>query len=127
MAASAPITGWSSADVDRLLAALLPERCGRASHIGSGHWSDCFAFTNDEHELVIRIGRHRADFAKDQFAARYSRPGLPIPAVRDIGRVPESPDLFFAVSDRVYGDPLEQYQDWSTVTCLLYTSDAADE
>ncbi len=49
---------------------------------------------------VARFGAYRDDFAKDQVMARFSSPGLPIPAVTEVGRTAHG---YFAVSARAPG------------------------
>ena len=52
-------------------------------------------------DYVIRFGRaHAEDFAKDRLAARYACPGLPIPAIIELGEVGSG---YYAISERVFG------------------------
>ncbi len=104
------VTSWTTGDVAALL-----ERTGFASSvglelIGSGHWSDCFAFVSNDRPLVCRIGNHLDDFEKDQFASRFDAPGLPVPQVLAVG---PCDDQYYAISERVFGDPLEQTSNWA--------------
>ncbi len=84
--------------------------------LGSGQWSDCFGFADHERSLVVRIGRHIEDFKKDEFAGRFAQPGLPVPAVHKVGR---HDDHCFAISDRVFGTPLEHSPDWGSLVAPL--------
>lgn len=72
--------------------------------IGEGAWSRCFGFSHDGKNLAIRFGNYLNDFQTDQIASRYAAPHLPIPQVYDIGKAYEG---YYAISDRVYGIPLE--------------------
>ncbi len=72
--------------------------------IGEGAWSRCFGFRRGDEELVIRFGNYVKDFRKDQLAAAYATPDLPIPQVLDVG---PAFDGYFAISRRAHGVPLE--------------------
>lgn len=72
--------------------------------IGAGAWSRCFGFRWRDQELVIRFGRYLDDFRKDQLAAAYASPDLPIPEVLAVGA---ALDGYFVISRRAYGIPLE--------------------
>jgi hygromycin-B 4-O-kinase len=72
--------------------------------IGAGAWSQCFGFRLGHDELAIRFGRHVDDFLKDQRAGAFAAPNLPIPRVSEIG---EAFDGYYAISQRVHGEPLE--------------------
>jgi hygromycin-B 4-O-kinase len=68
-----------------------------------GEWSRAFAFRSEDRELVARFGRYREDYEKDRIAADWATPGLPIPAVVEIG------DAFggvYAVSHRRHGEKI---------------------
>ncbi len=69
--------------------------------IGEGEWSRCFAFRSQGRDLVVRIGSHPVDFAKDRRAAAWAGPDLPVPAVLATGDD-------WCISTRVHGTPLEQ-------------------
>jgi hypothetical protein len=75
-------------------------RATRLRLIGSGEWSQAYAFTLDGTDSVIRFGRFGEDFLKDQVMGAYSSADLPIPAVRETGH---AADGYFAVSDRAPG------------------------
>lgn len=72
--------------------------------IGEGAWSRCFAFRWRAAELVVRFGKYVDDFHKDQIAAAYATPNLPIPEMLDVG---SAFDGYFAISRRAHGVPLE--------------------
>lgn len=73
--------------------------------IGAGAWSRCFGFRRGDDELVIRFGNYEDDFRKDQLAAAYTTPDLPIPQVLDVGT---AFDGYYAISRRAHGVPLER-------------------
>ena len=64
--------------------------------LSGGEWSQAFG-TSDR---VVRFGRHREDFLKDQLLAHYAGPRLPIPKVFEIGR---AFDLDYCISERKFG------------------------
>jgi hygromycin-B 4-O-kinase len=76
----------------------------RFVQIGEGAWSQCFGFSCDDQDLVIRFGKYVSDFQKDQLAHTYATSDLPIPKVLEIG---SAWDGYYAISTRVYGVPLE--------------------
>lgn len=69
-----------------------------------GAWSTAFGFETDGKQFVIRFSEHKDDFARDEFAARFSAPNLPVPCVTHRGI---SDSLHYAVSERVSGDFLD--------------------
>jgi len=109
------VSDWTEEAVTDLVASRGFVVGSPAEFVASGHWSDCFGFEDvgsppdGVRSLVIRIGNHRADFEKDRFAGGFATPSLPVPQVLDVG---ECGANFFAVSERVFGEPLEQTQDW---------------
>jgi len=70
-----------------------------------GEWSSAFGFRSADRSLVIRFGHHVEDYLNDEMATAWSRPGLPIPRVVEIGEVF---DGVFAVSERMAGDKLDE-------------------
>ena len=72
---------------------------------GGGEWSSAFGFRSGEQDYVARFGQYRVDYEKDRVASRYAGPALPIPAVIEVG---EAFDGAYAVSERLFGDPLDQ-------------------
>ena len=72
--------------------------------LGRGEWSQAFSFRAGDRQLVARFGEYVEDYRKDEVAARYAAPGLPIPIVVEIG---EALDAHYAVSVRLPGDPLD--------------------
>jgi hygromycin-B 4-O-kinase len=87
------------------VAAFLRERGWRVgptiSPIAHGEWSRAFSFVvEDGAEYVVRFSMLDEDFRKDQVAARYATPALPIPRVLELGQVF---DGFYAISERARG------------------------
>jgi hygromycin-B 4-O-kinase len=68
--------------------------------LAGGAWSQAFALTIGGAEVVLRIGRHGADFAKDELVARVAGPRLPVPAVLATGVFD---GWHYAVSSRAQG------------------------
>jgi hygromycin-B 4-O-kinase len=86
------------------LAGYLDAERSEVALIGEGAWSRCFGFRRGDDELVIRFGNYVDDFRKDQLAAAYATPDLPIPEVLDVG---QAFDGYYAISRRAHGVPLE--------------------
>lgn len=93
-----------SAQVSQLLGLLYGHDVGEVELVGAGNWSQCFGFTDGGRHLVVRLGSHAEDFAKDQRAARFAGSGLPVPEVAEVG---EAFGGSYAISDRVWGRPIE--------------------
>ncbi|HEY7627870.1 MAG TPA: aminoglycoside phosphotransferase family protein [Ilumatobacteraceae bacterium] len=94
----------SPADVERFLTTTLGLPATSVHHIGSGAWSECYAFRSDGFDYVIKTGPYLDDFERDRIAASYMTPDLPIPRTMAIGN---GLDGYYAVSSRVFGAPLE--------------------
>jgi len=72
--------------------------------LSGGSWSAAYGYRVGDRELVLRLGRVADWFGVDRDAMAYSREGLPVPAVLDIG------DAFggvYAISERHRGRFLE--------------------
>ena len=95
-----------------------PDAGVSVAELGSGDWSRAFSFCLEGRELVVRFGRHREDFIKDQEAMAFARPELPIPTVLEIG---EALGVFYAVSVRHFGVFLETLDEhgWRNVLPAL--------
>ena len=68
---------------------------------------------------------HAEDFAKDRLAARYACPGLPIPAIIELGEVGSG---YYAISERVFGgyiDDADEAQMRGLLPSLFAALDAA--
>lgn len=92
--------------------------------VGEGEWSRCFRFAHRGAELVVRFGRHEVDFRRDQWAARFAGPHLPIPTVLEVG---QAFGAYFAISTRVRGTAWERLSDdeWAAaLPSILTTLDA---
>jgi hygromycin-B 4-O-kinase len=70
-----------------------------------GAWSHAFFFRHDGRDLVIRFAEQAWNFEKDRMFAVHSSPDLPIPQVLEIG---EAFGGAYAISERMYGDILEE-------------------
>ncbi len=81
---------------------------GPVELVGEGAWSRCFGYRDGGRERVIRFGRHRSDFDKDARAAGFASAALPVPAVFEVADVDGPPGGSFAISERVFGEPLEE-------------------
>lgn len=113
-------------------ARFVAERFGRSAaqtvaDLGGGDWSRAFSFRLNDRDLVIRFGRHRDDFAKDQQAMAFAQPDLPVPTVAEIGEVTALPGVYYALSERHFGVFLEALdeQGWrKLLPALLRALDA---
>jgi len=72
--------------------------------IGAGEWSQAFSFRLASTEYVIRFGGHKEDFEKDQRAAAFAPQILGVPRIKEIG---DALGGYFAISERVYGEMLD--------------------
>jgi hygromycin-B 4-O-kinase len=89
----------------RFIAGRYADRASGLALPGAGEWSRAYALTLDGQAAVARFGGYGDDFAKDQVMARFSSPGLPIPAVTEAGRTAHG---HFAVSARAPGMLLDE-------------------
>ena len=76
------------------------ERATEPRALASGEWSQAFELTLDGAEVVLRIGAHGTDFAKDEIVAGVARPDLRVPAVLARGTVE---GWHYAISARAHG------------------------
>ncbi len=111
----------NATDVKQLLAVDLGwADASGVSKVGAGAWSTAFGFSSGGADYVIRVGAHIDDFRNDEAMARYRSPLLPIPDVHDVGAVPTGGDMFYCISTRAHGSPLELCVDeWPTVVEAL--------
>jgi hygromycin-B 4-O-kinase len=91
------------------VAAFLSDRFGPAvSHVARvgrlGEWSRAFSFRWTGGDAIIRFSAYDEDFCKDQRAAGYASPDLPIPPVLEIGTAFGG---FYAISERAFGGFLD--------------------
>jgi hygromycin-B 4-O-kinase len=111
------------------VAAFLRDRRWRGasaiSPIVHGEWSRAFSFAVDGHaaEYVVRFSTLDEDFRKDQLAARFAGPRLPIPRMLELGK---AFDGFYSISERARGafiDALDAKQMRRALTSLFATID----
>jgi hygromycin-B 4-O-kinase len=90
------------------VAAFLTEHIGPAVNevepLSGGVWSQAFSYVYSGTEHVIRFGLYEDAFLKDEVAANFTVPNLPIPKVTEIG---QAFDGYFAISDRMAGHMLD--------------------
>lgn len=70
-----------------------------------GAWSRAYFFRHDGADYVVRFAEQSWNFEKDRMYAVHSSAELPIPQVLEIG---EANGSAYAISERVYGDILEE-------------------
>ncbi|WP_329157470.1 phosphotransferase [Streptomyces sp. NBC_01717] len=108
----------------RLVRTTFGVRATEPQPLAAGAWSQAFELTIDGMEVVLRIGAHGTDFAKDEIAARFAGPHLPVPPVLARGVVD---NWHFAISARAHGtgfDDLSAADVALTLPSLLTTLDA---
>lgn len=108
----------------RLVRTTLRARATEPQPLAAGAWSQAFELTIDGMEMVLRIGAHGTDFAKDKVAARCAGPNLPVPPVLARGVFD---DWQYAISARVHGtgfDDLSAADVALTLPSLLTALDA---
>ncbi len=91
-------------DVENFLHTHFDQKVSDVAPLGKGEWSQAYAFRNLERDYVIRFGLYSDDFKKDQIAAAYATPDLPIPKVTEIG---QTLGRSFAISERAFGNMLD--------------------
>ncbi len=94
-------------EVERIVVGLGWGDATGISRIGAGAWSTAYGFTSNELDYVLRIGAHLDDFRRDEAMAKYATPTLPIPSVHGVGEAPTLDGMFYCVSTRAHGEPLE--------------------
>lgn len=115
-------------DVARVEAFLATRFGGDVSDIaplGTGVWSQAFAFRRAGRDYVLRVGAYQEDFAKDRLAARYACPALPIPRVVELGAAFGG---YYAIAERVFGgylDEIDETQMRALLPALFAAFDAA--
>jgi hygromycin-B 4-O-kinase len=75
--------------------------------LSGGSWSAAYGYRVGDRELVLRLGSSTDWFEIDRAAMAYSRDGLPVPAVLDIG---EAFGGAYAISERHRGRFLESVE-----------------
>ncbi len=117
--------GVSAAQAEAFLVARFGPDVSDVAPIGRGEWSRGYAFRCGGADYVARFGAYLEDFAKDRLATRFASPGLPIPAVTEIGQALGG---HYAISERAFGaylDGLDGQQLRATLPSLLAALDAA--
>ncbi|MBW2282407.1 MAG: phosphotransferase [Deltaproteobacteria bacterium] len=109
------------ADAREFLEAHLGRPVEDVSLVGEGAWSRCFGFRDRGDDRVVRFGRFVDDFENDRLASNFASPGLPVPRLLEIGR---AFDAWFAISERVFGEPLETLpaEGWQAVVPSLFAA-----
>jgi hygromycin-B 4-O-kinase len=72
---------------------------GPLTPLTGGEWSQAYAFSDGDRELVVRAGGRVEDFHKDRLAMRLDSPDVPVPRVLEIDELPDG--WYIAVSERV--------------------------
>ena len=112
-------------EVAAFLAARFGSEVRDLAQVGrQGEWSTAFRFGLDGREWILRFSALDEDFRKDAIAARFAAPGLPIPAIREIG---EAFGGFYAISERIPGTFLDELNGEAmraTLPALFATLDA---
>ncbi|HSX31734.1 MAG TPA: phosphotransferase [Candidatus Saccharimonadales bacterium] len=105
------------------VSAFLTEHLGPAVNevqpVLGGASSQAFSYMYSGTEHIARFSSREEDFLKDELAASFAGPGLPIPHVTEIG---EGLNGYFALSDRVPGrmlDGLNQHDMEQAVPSVL--------
>lgn len=94
----------SDAQVATFLAARFGDEARAVTRFANGEWSRAYAFQHGGADYVARFSALEEDFRKDQVAARYSSPALPIPRVLEVG---EALGGFYCLSERAPGGHLD--------------------
>jgi hygromycin-B 4-O-kinase len=101
--------------VRRFLTERFDRGAGSVTSLGTGAWSRAYAFECGGRAFVVRFSGLEEDFRKDERAARWSSPALPVPAVVAVG---ESEAGFYAISERLSGDEIDD-RDEAQLRALL--------
>ena len=88
-----------------LISARYGSRATALVELGTGAWSWAYSFSFDGQDAGFRFGPYRHDFCKDKVMGERGSTELPIPKVTEIGPAPVG---FFAISERRYGEFLDQ-------------------
>lgn len=72
--------------------------------LGSGEWSKVYSFRAARAEYVLRLGSYLEDYEKDEVAAAFDGPDLPVPEIVELG---EALGGAYAISVRAYGEALD--------------------
>lgn len=108
----------------RLVRTAFGARATEPRPLAAGAWSQAFELTVDGSDMVLRIGSQGTDFAKDEIAARFTGPDLPVPQMLTRGVIE---GWHYAITTRAYGigfDDLPAAEVVPTLPGLLTTLDA---
>ncbi|TDU89419.1 hygromycin-B 4-O-kinase [Kribbella voronezhensis] len=88
----------------RLVRETFGVRATEPEPLAAGEWSQAYELTLDGAQVVVRVGKHGTDFAKDEVVAGLAAPDLPVPTVLARG---EFEGWHYAVSARAHGIALD--------------------
>jgi hygromycin-B 4-O-kinase len=111
-------------EISHFLAVRLGANVCNITPLGAGQWSRAFSFDVGHTALVLRLGNHDEDFAKDRIAASWQQLGLPVPNFIDMG---EAFGTFYAITERAEGkflDHLDEQEVSAVLPSLLRVLDA---
>jgi len=97
--------GVTDAEAAAFLRARFDGEAGVVASVGRGEWSKAYRFRRAGRDYIIRFSALDEDFAKDRLAACYTSRDLPVPPIIELG---EAFDGFYAISERVLGDYLDE-------------------
>jgi hygromycin-B 4-O-kinase len=95
--------------------------------LSAGAWSRAYGMTLSGVDVVLRIGVHGDDFAKDRTASNLALPGVPVPNIIETGSIS---DRQYALSERAWGtalDDLPPTELEATLPSLMHTLDRISE
>ena len=99
------------ADVERFLRTHHSGSVTSVEALRGGFWSNAYGYRADADSLVLRLADDGEGFEMDRMAHRFSRSGLPIPEVLEVG---EGLGGSFAISRRAHGRFLEDVRSEET-------------
>lgn len=124
MACIAPTSRENGDAARRFLNGRFGDGVEMGDELPQGEWSRAYAFRHQGRDLVVRFNTDRHVFDVDVWALRFASTSLPIPAILEVG---ETGGGYYAVSERAFGDFLEELPPErmeATVPSLLDTLDA---
>jgi hygromycin-B 4-O-kinase len=108
----------------RLVRTTFGVRATEPRQLAAGAWSQAFELTIDGAEVVLRIGAHGTDFAKDELVARFAGLSLPVPPVLTRGEVD---GWHYAISTRAHGSGFDHLSAADVALALPSLLAAVDE
>jgi aminoglycoside phosphotransferase (APT) family kinase protein len=98
----------NEANIGAFLTGRFKQIVGPIALVGKGTFSKAYSFHCSGKDYIVRFSPFAEDFAKDLYAAqRFSSSALPIPWIMEVG---EALGGFYAISDRIDGDHLDDVQ-----------------